>query len=383
MPRSRWNPLRHALCSGLVLLAGAAGLAWALVPGSPPAVAETEIPAAEGAATPPTEINPAKVMGFEACVECHKPAVAAWQASTHARNFKQLAQNPNAVKYAQAMNIPTADITQQGLCVRCHGLKAEDTKRPYITGVSCESCHGAAGGDPGWLNPHASYGANGLKRDQETPEHRKLRLATEDKLGMVRAGRPYQLARNCLGCHLVPNEELVNKGGHHPGSGDFELVGWIEGDVCHNMFLTPARNQEASTLWMADTGHTAAEQKRLFYVLGQLAQMDIAVRNLANSKADGTWSQAMAATARKARGTLNDLVEAVPALGDVKPVMDGFKKIALKLKPEHKADLLAFADQVTAAANQIAEHPDKVFQAKELDDVIPRQGKGTRYEPPK
>ena len=48
----------------------------------------------------------------------------------------------------------------------------------------------------------------------------------------------YLIARQCYDCHTVPNERLVNVGGHLAGSQDFELVAWSQGMVRHNFLRT-------------------------------------------------------------------------------------------------------------------------------------------------
>ena len=121
---------------------------------------------ARPAADAPTRTDPTKVMGYTACSDCHKAEIAAWKASRHAVNFEKTLSTDKAKEYASKMNITEANITREGMCVDCHGQKALTTPNHSITitGASCESCHGAAGGEDGWLNPHGSYGAKGLLR---------------------------------------------------------------------------------------------------------------------------------------------------------------------------------------------------------------------------
>ena len=76
---------------------------------------------------PPIQADPAKVMGVKACLDCHKPEVAAWQVSRHAVNLDKLGDNPNAKKYAAALGITDANITREGLCIDCHGQRAQAT----------------------------------------------------------------------------------------------------------------------------------------------------------------------------------------------------------------------------------------------------------------
>ena len=328
---------------------------------------------------PPVQADPTKVMGVKACLDCHKPEVMAWQVSRHNVNFDKLGENPNAKKYAAALGISDANITREGMCVDCHGQRAQATAIKAVTGVSCESCHGASGGETGWFNPHSSYGAKGLTREQETPEHKMMRHEVIDKAGQVRPARVYAMAKNCFGCHAVPNEALVNKAGHKDGSANFELSSWVSGDIAHNLFIDQKVNAQAPSLWMAETGRKPAERKRMLYVLGKMADLEVSLRNLAAAKEDGAYSQAMANRAKAAAGNLDDIKEIVPELV---PVADAFKKIKLKLKPEQKDALLEVADKVAAAAGAVEKTHDGT-KLKDLDDVLPKMGNGPRYDPTK
>jgi hypothetical protein len=327
----------------------------------------------------PVEANPARVMGDATCRACHKPIVTAWRHSRHASHFEKLADNPKARKYAAALGMSEASITRDGLCVRCHGQRALATATRTTTGVSCESCHGAAGGEKGWLNLHGSYGVNGLTREEETPDHKKMRHKLVKERGMLRPAQVYAMAKACLGCHTVPNEQLINVAGHKNGSANFELSSWVAGDVAHNLFLDPTKNAQAPSLWMAETGRTPTERKRMLYLLGQLADLEVSLRNLAVARKEGAFSQAMANRIKLAAGNLDDIKEIVPELVTL---ADAYKKIKLKLKPQHHEALLKVADKVAGVADTVETKHDGT-KLKELDDVIPKAGNGVRYVPPK
>jgi hypothetical protein len=335
-------------------------------------------PAADPA---PTRMDPTKVMGPKACIDCHKPEIAAWQASRHAVNFEKTLSSDKAKDFAAKLGVTAANISREGLCVDCHGQKAQGTSipPPSITGVSCECCHGASGGENGWLNPHGSYGAKGLVRAQETPEHKIMRHEAVDMAGMVRPARMYALAKNCLGCHAVPNEDLQNKTDHPKGSANFELASWVAGDVAHNLFLDPKKNADAPSLWMDETGRTPAQRKRLLYVFGRMADLEVSLRYLAAAAEDDAYAQAMAGRAKAAGGNLDDIADLVPEL---KPVLAEFKKIKLKLKPANKDVLLPVADKVAAAALEVEKNQDG-SKLDALDDVIAKVGNGPRYDPTK
>jgi hypothetical protein len=332
------------------------------------------------ALTPPTEMDPAKVMGTQACLDCHKPIIQAWQTTTHATNFDKLAANPNAQGYAKALGIATADITGKSVCATCHGMRAEATATKSITGVGCESCHGASGGENGWLNPHGSYGAKDVTREQETEEHRKMRFELCDKAGMIRPERAYLLARNCLQCHMMTgHENVVSVAGHHAGSAEFELVTWTNGEVAHNLFIDPKVNAEAPSLWMWRYKKNPKERNRVLYVVGKLAAMEVVLRNVANAKSDGSFSFAMAGHARDYRDDLSDIRDATMLPGVAK-VIEEFNKQKRKVKPDNKAALLTLADLVSETALDIAKNQDG-SKLGGVDSLMPTSNKGKRYKP--
>ena len=104
-----------------------------------------------------------------------------------------------------------------------------------VAGVSCESCHGGAAD---WLAIHADYGGDGVTKATESAEHRAQRVEDSIAHGMNNPHNIYLIARQCYDCHTVPNEKLVNVGGHLAGSQDFELVAWSQGMVRHNFLRT-------------------------------------------------------------------------------------------------------------------------------------------------
>ena len=88
----------------------------------------------------------------------------------------------------------------------------------------------------------------------------------------------------------MPNEDLQTKTDHPKGSANFELASWVAGDVAHNLFLDAKKNADAPSLWMDETKRTPAERKRLLYVLGQMADLEVSLRNLAAASADDAYS---------------------------------------------------------------------------------------------
>ena len=69
---------------------------------------------------------------------------------------------------------------------------------------------------------------------------------------------------------------------------------------------------------------------------------------------------------------------------EVKPAVDEFGKLKLKLNPAHKADLLAAADKVAAAAADVEKNHDGSKLA-DLDSagLWAPMGNGPRFDPTK
>jgi hypothetical protein len=369
---TRFRPTFRELVCLLAVATAAGGLLWFRGPEAVSAPADP--------LTPPTLMDPAKVMGTQACLDCHKPIIQAWQTSTHATNFDKLRENPNAQTYAKALGVATADITGKSVCATCHGMRAEATATKSVTGVGCESCHGASGGENGWLNPHGSYGAKDVTREQETEEHRKMRFELCDKAGMIRPERAYWLAKNCFECHMMTgHDNVVNVAGHHAGSAEFELVSWTNGEVAHNLFIDPKVNAEAPSLWMWRYKKNVKERNRVLYVVGKLAGMEVVLRNVANSKGETSFSFAMAGHARDYRDDLSDIRDATMLPGVAK-VVEEFNKQKRKVKPDNKKALLDLADLVSETALDIAKNQDG-SKLGGVDSLMPTNVKGKRYKP--
>jgi hypothetical protein len=330
----------------------------------------------------PTQINASKVMGNQACLDCHKPIIEAWQQTKHATFFDQMRQNPDAKTYAAAMGVAQADITGKSVCASCHGMRAEATAIKSVTGVGCESCHGASGGQDGWLNPHGSYGAKDITRETETPEHRAMRFELVDKAGMMRPERDYLIARNCFECHLMyQHGDVVNKAGHPAGNSEFELVSWLHGEVDHNLFIDPKKNPKAPSLWMWRYKKTPQERDRVLYVAGKLAAMEVALRNVANATKETPFSQAMMGHARSYRDDLSDINDAA-MLPEIHKVLEEFRKIKRNIRPGHKDELNAYAELVSQTGLDFVKKHDG-SKLSGVDSLLPTDVRGKRYNPEK
>ena len=209
--------------------------------------------------------DPAKVGGPEKCADCHKNETAAWQEMKHFKTFDDLHRRPAAKEIAGKLEI--ANIKTEGTCMQCH-YTANPAGRA-VAGVSCESCHGPSGD---WLTVHNEKG----------------KRAEAEGLGFISPNNIYQLASNCFSCHTVPNEKLVNVGGHQAGS-PIELVSWVQGEVRHH-FKSSKDNADATP-----------ERKRMLYLVGRVVDLEYSLRGVANATEKATYAVTMARRA-KARG---------------------------------------------------------------------------------
>ncbi len=112
---------------------------------------------------------------------------ASSRAGAHSRAYAALA-GPRGQAIAAKLGIGSA--TSAGECLGCHADPAFGGKGPrwqVSDGVGCESCHGGAGGNNGWLSTHYAVGqthASNLAR------------------GMYPLERPRARAEKCLDCHF-------------------------------------------------------------------------------------------------------------------------------------------------------------------------------------
>jgi hypothetical protein len=180
---------------------------------------------------------------------------------------------------------------------------------------------------------HSNYGGPPKKtKETETPEHRAERIEVSETNGMIRPERLYLLAENCFQCHTVPNENLVNTGGHAAGS-DFELVSWLQGEVRHNVWYTGGKsNPDASP-----------ERKRLMYVVGRALDLEYAVRGVAKSTKKAKYAVAMAKRAARAKNSIMEISELV-SNSEIEEMVALANGAELKLNNEDQ--LLAVAEKL-------------------------------------
>ena len=183
----------------------------------------------------PAVPDAAKIVGSDQCAKCHQPEVQQWMQTPHFATFETLhrtAAGEGDRRQARA----AVDQAQRRLhAVPLHEQNQEGRER-VVAGVSCESCHGGAAD---WLALHADYGGERHHaRRRNRPSIGRSASRTASPSGMNNPHNIYLIAQQCYDCHTVPNEKLVNVGGHLAGSQDFELVAWSQGMVRHNFVRT-------------------------------------------------------------------------------------------------------------------------------------------------
>ena len=301
----------------------------------------------------PLEVDLAKVQGADACGECHTREMDAWKRSTHFATWKTMHRKPRAREIATALEIK-GGIKRNDLCVNCHyTARVVDEKPKPVSGVSCESCHGAAAD---WINVHNDYGADKTK-ETETTEHRAMRLKACETSGMLRPANVYLVARNCYSCHTVPNEKLVNIGGHKAGSA-FELVSWSQGEVRHNYQYSSDQKNRASS----------SERERVLYVVGAMTDLEFSLRGIAAATKKGRYASAMVKRFQAAMTRLDEIFKLV----DVRPLQEAVPPNGGRglVKLNNQSALLDAAESLSQATETFAANYDG-SNLGPLDAIIP------------
>lgn len=177
----------------------------------------------------------------------------------HAQAFNVLYE-PRSALIARNMRIK-GEAHKAKLCLDCHTLNVPAMKVAgridHEDGVSCEACHGPAGG---WLAQHT----------QEGWTHAQSVAAGMTDLDVVRTR-----ARVCLGCHLGDETKTV----------DHELI------AAGHPRLTFELDNFSATMpphWRRDTAdHTAVRD----WAVGQVMNFHVGLQQLAQSARSDKWPE--------------------------------------------------------------------------------------------
>ena len=174
---------------------------------------------------------------------------------------------------------------------------------------------------------------------------------------MIRPSSIYRLAKNCYSCHVVPREDLVNKGGHRAGSA-FELVSWSQGEVRHNTWHSKGK----------DNVPASAARKRMLYLVGLGVELETALRAVGKATVRKPYAFEMAKRADRARKQLAAVAKAAPNVPEITKMIEFGHSARLKLNNERL--LTAAADGVSKLLVSITEKYDGSTMAG-LDSLIP------------
>ena len=201
-------------------------------------------------------------------------------------------------------------------------MQEKDNKKQPIVGISCESCH-SAGED--WIKVHSGF--SGKTEKTETKAEAEARLKLADSKGMIRPSSLYQLAKNCYSCHVVPQEDLVNKGGHSAGSA-FELVSWSQGEVRHNTWRSKGKGNVPAS----------AARKRMLYLIGLGVELETGIRAVSRATARKRYAFEMAKRVDQARKQLAAAAKAAPDVPEIAKMVEFAYSAGLKLNNESLPD---------------------------------------------
>jgi cytochrome c554/c'-like protein len=297
----------------------------------------------------------AKIVGPNACAECHKQETEAWKETHHFKTFREMPRRKEANEIAEKMGVQR--IRSESLCLTCHyTVQDKENKKQPIAGISCESCH-SPGED--WIKVHSQF--SGKTEKTETKAEAEARLKLADSKGMIRPSALYRLAKNCYSCHVVPQEDLVNKGGHAAGSA-FELVSWSQGEVRHSTWHSKGKQNVPAS----------AARKRMLYVVGLGVELETGLRAVSRATARRRYAFEMAKRVDRARKQLAAAAKAVPNVPEIAKIVEYAYSAGLKLNNERF--LTAAADGISKLLVSITEKYDGSTMGG-LDSLIPAPDK--------
>ena len=287
------------------------------------------------------QCDPTKVLTAEACAKCHANEVAVWKKTPHFRTYQELSRRPRAKEICGKLGLKS--VKRSEVCIQCHFTQQEKGGRnKAVSGISCESCHGAS---KDWLTVHNDYGGPTATRESESSTHKAARLEQCESLGMRNTRDFYSIASSCFNCHTVPNEELVNVGGHLAGTADFELVAWSQGMIRHNFLRGDNKTNVEST----------QEKLRLMYVIGMIADLEYSIRATAKATTKSEFGLAVANRAAKKAVQLYDLQQEINH-PDIEEVLQAFAPAQLRVN--NATQLEKIANEIQTVGKRFANQND-------------------------
>jgi hypothetical protein len=299
------------------------------------------------------KLDPAKVLTYRECQKCHANEIEVWKNTPHFKTFDTLHRRKEAKAIAKKMGVKS--VKRSEVCSQCHYTQTQDSRgrAKACSGVSCESCHGAA---QDWIEKHADYGGPTVTKDQETPEHKQARRELAMSLGMNNPTSLYLIARNCYNCHTVPNEKLVNVGGHPAGS-KFELVSWSQGIVRHNFIESEGKQNTKKPI----------ERIRAMFCVGLMADLEFSLRSVSKATERGEFAFRMAKRVDVARKRLEKAHELTKHPLLEQAVKAGY---SASISLENREKLVGAANMIASIAKEFSDTEDGSNLAA-IDGLLP------------
>lgn len=248
-------------------------------------------------------------------------------------------------------------VKRSDLCIQCHFTTKTNSsgKVKAVSGISCESCHGNA---KDWIQIHNDYGGPTASKESESEAHRSQRFHESIAAGMRNTRELYAIASSCYGCHTVPNEELVNVGGHNTGSMDFELVAWSQGQVRHNFLRTGGTSNATSSI----------ERLRVMYVAGMMADLEYSTRAVAKATQKSNYGVTVANRAAQVAVKLFKVQQQIND-ENVQKALQAFAGADLKVN--NTDQLVVIADKIKEAGTKFTANNDG-SQLEAIDSLLPK-----------
>ncbi len=133
--------------------------------------------------------------GRKKCSNCHKSEHESWKKTGHAKAIHSLEPGNKREAKLKADLDPEKDYSEDKKCIGCHvtgfgqggGYDLEDPSK-YLTGVTCESCHG----------PGSEYRLLHRKAGEKF-ERLKETMPRQD---LADAGQDFHFIERCNACHM-------------------------------------------------------------------------------------------------------------------------------------------------------------------------------------
>lgn len=306
-------------------------------------------------------------VGPERCGECHKKEYKAWLLSSHSTLITDGYDEDVTDEVEQIVEeLDLFDVENDGTCDGCHYNFYRDVLgEQEITATDCETCHGPGAG---WVDVHSSFGAEDGRQIRsaadESPEHRRQRVSQ----ALARGWRSpthstVALVDQCFACHLGPDEEIVNQGGHVAGS-RIDLVSWLSGEIRHNFQRTG----------QGENAPLTPERRRVLHIVGRALDVEHGIRGLAEAYSEGRFLRGVQERIQESLGEL-EKVRAEISLEEVAEIIRLAESIPLEPGGGNRTRATSAADRIHAQVERFAARHDG-SQLAAIDSLISTEMRG-------